>query len=107
MPDNGLLIINGDDSNCLELPNYTKAKAITYGIKNENVNFSAKNISFNEDGFAKFDLYHNNKFLDTIELSVPGTHNVLNALACISLSIEYGISISDIKSCFIEIYRSS
>ena len=35
--------------------------------------------------------------LDTIELSVPGTHNVLNALACISLSIEYGISISDIK----------
>ena len=97
LPDNGLLIINGDDSNCLELPNYTKAKAITYGIKNENVNFSAKNISFNEDGFAKFDLYHNNKFLDTIELSVPGTHNVLNALACISLSIEYGISISDIK----------
>ena len=97
LPDNGLLIINGDDSNCLELPNYTKAKAITYGIKNENVNFSAKNISFNEDGFAKFDLYHNNNFLDTIELSVPGTHNVLNALACISLSIEYGISISDIK----------
>ena len=97
LPDNGLLIINGDDSNCLELPNYTKAKAITYGIKNENVNFSAKNISFNEDGFAKFDLYHNNKFLDTIELSVPGTHNVLNALACISLCDYYGIKYEQIQ----------
>ena len=30
----------------LELPNYTKAKAITYGIKNENVNFLAGNWSW-------------------------------------------------------------
>ncbi len=97
LPDNGLLILNGDDVNCLELQNYTKAKSITYGIENEKVNFSAKNIIFNKNGFAKFDVYHNNEFLDTIELSVPGTHNVLNALATISLCIEYGINMVDIK----------
>lgn len=42
LPDNGLLIINGDDSNCLELPNYTKAKAITYGIKMKMSTFQQK-----------------------------------------------------------------
>ena len=36
--------------------------------------------------------------LDTIELSVPGTHNVLNALACIALCDFYGISKDSIKS---------
>ena len=97
LPEDGLLVINSDDANCRRIAKDSKAKIVTFALDSENANFSAKNISFNEDGFAKFDLYHNNKFLDTIELSVPGTHNVLNALACISLSIEYGISISDIK----------
>ena len=97
LPDDGLLVLNGDDSTCLELTNYSKSKTITYGIENKNVNFLAKNITFNNDGFAKFDVYHNNIFLDTIELSVPGTHNILNALAAISLSIEYGLDIKSIK----------
>ncbi len=98
LPDDGLLVINADDSNCLDLPKYTNCKTITYGINNNEANFTAKNIIFNNDGFAKFDLYYNSKILDTIQLSVPGTHNVLNALACISLCNEYGISIKDIKN---------
>ena len=98
LPDDGILVINGDDDNCLELPNYTNAKIITYGIQNENADFTARNITFSNDGFAKFDVYYQNKLFDTIELSVPGIHNVLNALACISLCNEYGISIKNIKS---------
>ncbi len=97
LPEDGLLIINGDDSNCLDLLNYTNATAITYGIKNENAHFLAKNIAFDNNGFATFDVYHNNKFLSTIKLSVPGTHNVLNALATIALCTKYEISIADIK----------
>lgn len=97
LPSDGILIINSDDDNCLELQNYSNAKAITYGIKNENADFLAKNITFNKNGFAKFDLFHHNKFLDTIELSVPGIHNVLNALATISLCTEYEINLTDIK----------
>lgn len=98
LPDNGLLVLNGDDSNCLGLSKYTNCKSITYGINNKNVDFYADNITFNKDGFAKFDVFNNNKNLGTIELSVPGIHNVSNALATISLSIMYGISFKDIKS---------
>ena len=98
LPDNGILIINGDDKNCLDLSKYTNADIITYGINNQDVNFYAKNIIFNDDGFAKFDVYHNNQFLDTFELSVPGIHNVSNALACISICMKYNISKEVIKS---------
>ena len=98
IPDNGLLVVNGDDNNCLDLCKYTKAKSITYGITNKKTDFFATNISFDKDGFAKFDVYHKNKLYNNFKLHVPGMHNVLNALACISLCNEYGISSETIKS---------
>ena len=98
LPSNGLLVINGDDSNCLELPSYTDAKVITYGITNKHTNFFAVNIVFDKDGFAEFDVYHNNSFYERIKLSVPGMHNVLNALACIAVCDAYGIDKTPIKS---------
>lgn len=98
LPEDGLLVLNGDDCNCLSLSSHTKAKVLTYGISNKNTNFFAVNIMFDDDGFAEFDVYHNNEFYDRIKLSVPGTHNILNSLACISLCNEYGISKSDIKN---------
>ena len=98
IPDDGLLVLNGDDTNCLELTNYTNCKVITYSINNKNVDFHAENITFNRDGFAKFNVFNKNNNLGSIELSVPGIHNVSNALAAIGLSIMYGINFIDIKS---------
>ncbi len=98
LPDDGLLVVNGDDSNCLDLHMHTNAKFITYGIENKNANYIAKNISFDNNGFPEFDVYQNNQFYGKIKLSVPGKHNVLNALACICLSTEYGISYKNIKN---------
>ncbi len=102
LPSNGLLVVNGDDSNCLELPKLTKAKTLTYGITNKNTNFFAVNIVFDNDGFAEFDVYNNDEFFDRIKLSVPGMHNVQNALACIALCTEYKISKEAIKSALLK-----
>ncbi len=98
LPQDGLLVINGDDSNCLDLKQYTSAKTLTYGITNKNTDFFAVNIVFNNDGFPEFDVYSKDGFYSRIKLSVPGTHNVLNALACIALCNEYGISKENIVS---------
>ena len=98
LPDDGILVINGDDKNCIDLKNYTKANVITYVINNRNVDFYADNITFNEDGFPSFDVYHNGNKLEHFSLSVPGKHNVLNSLACIALSYNYSIDIPYIKS---------
>ena len=98
LPDDGTLVINADDSNCLDLQKYTNADIITYGIDNKDANFSATNIKYDNDGFASFDAYYNNELLDTFKLSIPGMHNVLNALACISICMKYNISKDIIKS---------
>ena len=98
LPDDGLLVVNSDNDYCAKLHEYTNAKVVSYGIENEKANFVARNITFNKNGFAIFDVYHNNNFYASFELSVPGPHNVLNALACIALCDSYGIAKSDIKS---------
>ena len=98
LPEDGLLVINGDDSNCRKIVKDSKAKIVTFALENENANFIARNISADKDGFPSFDVYYNNTFYKTIKLSVPGMHNVLNALACIAVCYEYGISKEDIKN---------
>ena len=89
--ENGCLVVNGDDENCCNLKNYTKSKFISYGIENENADFTAKNISFDDNGFAEFDCYKNQELYTHIKLSVTGKHNVLNALATISVCDYYNI----------------
>ena len=98
LPEDGHLIINADDSNCLDLPVYSKAEAIKYGIENDDVDFYAKNIIFNEEGFPEFDVYKFGEFYEHFELSIPGRHNVLNALGCISLCDTYDIDKSCMKT---------
>lgn len=102
LPPEGLLIVNGDDVNCLELPKYTNAKCLSYGITNKKTDFFAVNITFDDCGFPEFDVYSHNEFFDRIKLNVPGMHNVLNALACIALCTEYGIEKSAIKSALLK-----
>ncbi len=98
LPENGLLVANYDNSYCTKLHEHTKAKVISYGIQNEKANFVGRNITFDKNGFPRFDVYHNNQFYGSFELSVPGSHNVLNALACISLCDSYSLPKADIKS---------
>ena len=98
LPNDGILVLNGDDKNCLDLRKYTGAKVYTYGIEKQDSDFTAKNISFDDDGFAKFDVYYKKEFFVTIKLSVPGKHNILNALACTALCTEYGIERKDIAN---------
>ena len=94
----GLLVTNADDPNCYNLKGITKSKFISYGIENKSADFVAKNIWFNDSGFPKFDVYKNGEFYSTIELSIAGKHNILNALACIAVCDYHGISNSIIVS---------
>ena len=102
LPSDGLLILNGDDENCLDLAKFTDAKVLIYGITNKKTDFFAVNIAFDNDGFPEFDVYHDNKFLDRFKLSVPGMHNILNALSCIAVCTQYGIKEKDIKSALLK-----
>ncbi len=102
LPEDGLLVINGDDKNCLDLSQNTKAKVVTYGIKNETADFVGKNIVFDNDGFPEFDVFYRGEFFMRLKLSVPGMHNVLNSLSCVALCTEYGIERKDIQDALIK-----
>lgn len=91
LPENGLLVVNSDDPNCSTLSKCANSRIVTFGLKSNNANFIARNVSYNNNGFPTFDVYYNNNFYKTISLSVPGLHNVQNALACIALCHTYGI----------------
>jgi len=92
LDEDGMLVVNADDENCLNLQNITKSKSITYGIDNTDADFVAKNIVFDDNGFTIFDVYKNGEFYHNIHLSVAGRHNVSNALACIATCDSYNIN---------------
>ena len=97
LPKDGLLVLNADDPNCLELRKHSASISVTYGIQNKYANYIAKNIVFDKNGFPSFDVYHNNNFYATFKLSVAGLHNVSNALACIALCDSYQLPKMNIK----------
>ncbi len=92
LPKDGILVTNGDDPDCLELRKHTRAKVITFGIRNDKANFVGRNIVYDKNGFPKFDVYRNNSYFGEFKLSIPGLHNVYNALACIAMCTYYGIA---------------
>ena len=102
LPKDGFLVVNADDKNCSHLRENTYARVITYSLENRKANFVARNINFDSQGFGKFDVYYNNSYFGEFKLSVPGIHNVSNALACIALCTMYGIDRHIIKSALLK-----
>jgi len=91
LPKDGFLVVNVDDENTKELISLNK-NVTTYGIKNDEAMVQARNITYSNMGFPSFDCYLNGEYYETFSLGVLGYHNVLNALATISMAIHYSIS---------------
>ena len=97
LPDDGFLVINNDDDNSDDLKSHTKAKVCTYGIK-RSADYMATDIKYDKNGYGSFYVIKDLKRLGKVELSVPGEHNVSNALGAIALADLYNISFEDIKN---------
>lgn len=79
IPEGGIIIAYGDNPFVKDILKDRKNK-ITYGYGEGN-DFYAENIIFDENGFPNFDICRKGKTIAHLELSVPGEHNVLNAMA--------------------------
>lgn len=73
-----------------EIPN-----AITFGF-NENCSYYVTDITFNSFGMPQFYVNSDGNKLCTIQLSIPGEHNILNALASFACCHSLGVEIDDI-----------
>ncbi|MGI6751443.1 MAG: UDP-N-acetylmuramate--L-alanine ligase [Anaerovoracaceae bacterium] len=63
---------------------------ITFGF-NENCDYYAGNIAFNPLGMPSFDLYYQEEKLAHFKLSLPGEHNIANALAAVACCRYLGV----------------
>ncbi len=95
VPFYGVNIVCGDDEGINRLLPYIKRPALTYGFNQNNI-LRAEILSLGES--SHFAVYKKDKQgieskLTEIELSHPGKHNILNALASIGVALESGIDI--------------
>ncbi len=95
--DDGVLIANGEDANVAKVIEWVNSKFKTQNSKlietfglDKNCNFSARNTQLN-DGLYTFDVYHNGKLLGAAKISLPGAHNILNALAVVAMAVNVGM----------------
>ncbi len=86
IPSDGYLVGYADDFRVKEILSKVNCNTLSYGFSDE-ADVTAKNIVFNKNGCATFDVYKGNQNLFSLTLNVPGKHNILNALAstCVSL----------------------
>ena len=67
-----------------------KRRFITFGF-HENCDFHADEIAFNAEGMPSFCAYEYGEKIGRVRLTVPGEHNVANALAAIACARTIGI----------------
>lgn len=85
IPKKGYIVANNDDKNVKEAIKNSKCNVVTFGINND-ANYKATDIVFNERGIPSFRLIVDNEESYDVSLSAMGIHNVYNALAAIATS---------------------
>ena len=93
--DNGMAVLCFENINLRSIAKRLTKQYISYGIDAE-ADYRAKNIS-TKGAVISFDVIHCGDNLGRIELNIPGRHNVLNALACIAVSLHIGVPFAKIK----------
>lgn len=93
----GVVIGNYDDKNAVEIFKEIDRNKISFGI-NSSADWKAEEISLNTRGCAGFSVYHKGSYCGTVQLSIPGEHNIYNALACIAACSYYGTEFEKIKA---------
>jgi len=80
------LIVNGDDENSMKaVKGITNAPVITFGFEPTN-DYYAENITGTIEAKENFSVMKQGKKLADVTLSIPGRHNIYNALAAFAVA---------------------
>lgn len=95
IPFYGAAIVCNEDGHLRELIPSIHRRFLTYGFTDQS-DLWAANI---EKGFmaTDFDVSYKGRMIGRFSLPLPGLHNVLNALACIGVSLELQIGLPEIR----------
>jgi UDP-N-acetylmuramate--alanine ligase len=93
--EGGKAIVCKDDAHLREMIPAIRSDVITYGIESADADFTATDITLG-DRKVSFRVRHRGKTLGDIQLSVPGKHNVYNALATLITCLEAGLTFEQV-----------
>ncbi len=93
--EDGVLVINSEIPDTAGITGGLGAKIVTFGF-NENADYYATDISYDDKACPSFMLMFHGREAARIRLSVPGRHNLSNALAAAALCASMGISLDAI-----------
>ncbi len=94
-----LIIVNGDDENSLKAVEGLDKRIVTFGLGSHN-DYYAQNVSSEvchqtHALITSFDVFKKGELLGRAAISVPGHHNVYNALASLAAALESGVEFKD------------
>lgn len=92
----GILLVKGDDPAALEASKAATARVETFSLSSD-ADWQASNVRTAANGTSFSVLYHGSRLFEC-SLRLPGRHNILNALAAISLCFHQGLSAAEIAS---------
>ena len=87
-----MIFANADDKNTMDVMYTLDRRVRTFGIENDG-DYRAINVQEYKPGFFEFDLKEWGKITGHIRLSVPGRHNVYNALAMCAVCRFVGLTV--------------
>jgi UDP-N-acetylmuramate--alanine ligase len=92
----GLLVVNDHDKNIFRAMQRANCKVETYSLDNTS-DWCGKVLS-SGNGTNRFSIFRKNTFFDDFSLKIPGSHNVLNALAATAVCTFIGVDKNSIKA---------
>ncbi len=95
IPFYGLAVLCLDNEPIQELIPRMKKRYTTYGMSSQ-ADFQIRDVEFGQQK-SRFNVYHRGNKMGTIDLNLPGIHNVYNATASIAVGVELNIAFDQIK----------
>lgn len=95
IPRDGLAVVCLDDPGVREVIGGYTGPLVTYGAQAGEADYVLKEVYLNGMS-SRAEVYHRGRHLETLELTVPGQHNLLNALAVVAVSLHIDLDLKAI-----------
>ncbi len=96
VPDNGECVFCFNNAKVRELATKTDRSFVSYGVEVA-ADYQGRNIRY-QGTKSIMDVYYKDDFLGTLELNVPGEHNMCNALATLAVGKLTGLSFEQVAT---------
>lgn len=95
LPEDGVAVVHGDNEHIKNFVKTNMRPFITYGLNDDN-DYVVKNIKI-KGHRTTYDVCHKGSVILTIELKIPGEHNILNSLAAVIVALHCGVDSASIQ----------